>query len=512
MKTRSILTKLVIVGAIIIFASCNKETSPTTGWEYNNTKNGGFEVVPYDEQETGPGLVLIEGGTYVMGRTEQDVLYDWNNIPRRVTVSSFYMDETEVRNLDYLEYLFWLKRVFSTDFIEVYTKALPDTLVWRDKLAYNEPYVQLYLRHPAYRDYPVVGVNWLQADAYCKWRTDRVNEYILIREGILKVNPDQLPNDNFVTETYLAGMYDGAVKNDLIDISQSGQGTGTRKVRMEDGIFLPEYRLPTEAEWEYASLGLIGNTLYERVIERRLYPWNGHVMRTDEDKNMGEFVSNFKRGRGDNMGVAGNLNDAADITAPVYAYWPNDYGLYNMAGNVSEWVMDVYRTLTPEDVTDFRPFRGNVYYTQALDVDGNLQKNDTTNRLMWKPVKVNTNRLNYRKSDNINYLDGDATSTAKADLWGPVEVDSSARDTTSRDTTGLINNNVAEESTSTEMYQYSVSSMVNDKARVYKGASWKDRAYWNVAGTRRYMDQKQSTDFIGFRCAMTRVGSPIGNY
>jgi hypothetical protein len=62
------------------------------------------------------------------------------------------------------------------------------------------------------------------------------------------------------------------------------------------------------------------------------------------------------------------------------------------------------------------------------------------------------------------------------------------------------------------MYEYGATSMINDNARVYKGASWKDRAYWNVAGTRRYLDEKQATDFIGFRCSMTRVGSPIGNY
>ena len=135
-----------------------------------------------------------------MGRTEQDVLYDWNNIPRRVTVSSFYMDETEVRNLDWLEYLYWLRRVFGVDYPEVYKKALPDTLVWRDKLAYNEPLVELYLRHPAYREYPVVGVSWLQANDYCAWRTDRVNEYILIREGILKMDPSQSNEENFNTE------------------------------------------------------------------------------------------------------------------------------------------------------------------------------------------------------------------------------------------------------------------------------------------------------------------------
>ena len=79
---------------------------------------------------------------------------------------------------------------------------------------------------------------------------------------------------------------------------------------------------------------------------------------------MGDFVANFKRGRGDNMGVAGNLNDAADITAPVFSYWPNDYGLYNMVGNVAEWVLDVYRPLSFEDFDDFRSYRGNEFMTR----------------------------------------------------------------------------------------------------------------------------------------------------
>lgn len=101
-----------------------------------------------------------------MGRTEQDITMDWNNIPRRATVSSFYMDETEVANVHYLEYLYWITRVFGADYPEVYKRALPDTLVWRDKLAYNEPLVELYFRHPSYQQYPVVGVNWLQASDF----------------------------------------------------------------------------------------------------------------------------------------------------------------------------------------------------------------------------------------------------------------------------------------------------------------------------------------------------------
>ena len=130
---------LTIITISLALSSCSKKsTSPTTGWNYNETKSGGFEVnTKFTEQMTGPGLMFIEGGTFSMGRVEQDVMYEWNNVPRRVTVSSFYLDETEVSNTDYLEYLYWLKRVYGQSYPEVYTKALPDTLVWRDKLGYN---------------------------------------------------------------------------------------------------------------------------------------------------------------------------------------------------------------------------------------------------------------------------------------------------------------------------------------------------------------------------------------
>jgi len=335
---------LAVVG--LFAAACNKPTSNITGMNYNDPKNGGFDVVDYDEQETGPGLVLIEGGTFTMGAAEQDVMFDWNSIPRRITVSSFYMDETEISNLNYREYLYWINRVYGSEYPEVCKKALPDTLVWGDKLAYNDPLMAYYFRHPAYQDYPVVGVSWLQANDFCTWRTDRVNEQILVREGILEFAPgNDAASNNFNTDAYLAGLYTGVVKNGLPDYKTGEK----RPVRMEDGIVLPQYRLPTEAEWEFAAYSLVGNTDYERITDRKLYPWNGHFVRNAEDKNIGKMMANFKRGRGDNMGIAGNLNDNADITAPVYSYWPNDYGLYNMAGNVSEWVMDVYRPLTNED-------------------------------------------------------------------------------------------------------------------------------------------------------------------
>ena len=102
MKFNKIIPAVTLILSIVIFISCKKESSKSTGWDYNNPKNGGFEVRPYAEQQTGPGLVFIEGGTFTMGQTQDDLMYDWNNQPRRVTVSSFYMDEKEVWNLDYL--------------------------------------------------------------------------------------------------------------------------------------------------------------------------------------------------------------------------------------------------------------------------------------------------------------------------------------------------------------------------------------------------------------------------
>jgi sulfatase modifying factor 1 len=520
---------LSVVAGSMLIASCGTERSPVTGWAYNDPQNGGFEKVPYEEQETGPGLVLIEGGTFTFGRTEQDVTYDWNNVPRRVTVSSFYMDETEVSNFSYLEYLYWTNRVFGPSYPEVYLKALPDTLVWREKLAYNEPYVEYYLRHPAYRDYPVVGVNWLQANDFCSWRTDRVNEFILIREGLLEHVPTPTETDYFSTESYLAGKWGGQLKQKLPSFDDQAP---ERDVRMEDGIFLPKYRLPTEAEWEYASYGLIGNTIGERITDRRIYPWNGHGVRNPEEKYIGQIMANFVRGNGDYMGVAGWLNDNADVTAPVYSYWPNDYGLYHMAGNVSEWVLDVYRPLTSEDADEFRPFRGNVFQTQQRDsTDGTILVNDNvpiyqkfkhsvskpvgTNgsnvgtveevvedsilvsipgRVMWRDVSINyasdnlDERRNYKTADYIGEKDGDVNSSIYYEQGEDAYTTKAGK----------------------LMYEYAKTSLVNDVAHVYKGGSWRDRAYWLNPGTRRFLDQRQSLAYLGFRCAMTRVGSPAG--
>lgn len=492
MKIKFGTSLTLVAAALLVLSSCGgKNLSSKTGWKYNNLENGGFEVNTSYNQETGPGLVFIEGGTFTMGRIDEDILYDWDNPPTRVTVSSFYMDETEITNTDYLEYLHWLKRVFlNTDpdlYSKVYRDALPDTLVWRNALAYNEPFVDYYLRHPAYANYPVVGVSWLQANEYCKWRTDRVNENVLITKGIMEVDPNQQGRENFNTGAYLAGQYEGVVRKNLPSLDPN---IPERKVRMEDGMMFPRYRLPTESEWEFAALANISDG--ENIDDRKLFPWRGNTIRNNKKKNYGKIMANNVRGRGDMMGVSGALNDNAAITAPVKSYWPNDFGLYDMGGNVSEWVMDVYRPLSFDVVSEFRPFRGNVFETQIRDADGYLVDKDSLGRIPTRAMTAaeNLNRRNYLQSDNRNYLDGDLASSIG---YNNPEADS---------TLG-----------SSRMYHQGkgkdeIFSRITDKSRVYKGGSWKDRAYWLIPGTRRYLDERASKDDIGFRCAMTRLGRP----
>ena len=323
-------TSPLLIATIFLLGSCKSGSNPTatnpggistaTGLEYNADE--GFQVLDFRGQPEGPNLVFIEGGRTVLGSYEEDVFNTHDNLERAVTVASFYMDETEVANIHWLEYLYYVKLDSSREF---YESALPDTVVWARDLAYNDPYVDHYLRYPGFRYFPVVGVTWKQAVDYCEWRTAVVNLKLAEEAGL-----EELP----------------------------AESTGSNRIPLESGVVLPNYRLPSEAEWEYAAQALIGTQwLDENQTHKRLYPWDGHALRNPYGKNMGEFLANFKRGRGDYAGIAGKLNDGAMITDYIYSHPPNDFGLYNMAGNVNEWVFDVYRPLSFQDMEDLNPVR-----------------------------------------------------------------------------------------------------------------------------------------------------------
>lgn len=553
MLRKCIFTLTVLASITIVFTGCSRNgsvksgESSATGWKIG--ENGGFDYKgkDYKDQIQGPNLILIHGGTFTKGRVQDDVMKDWNNAPTRMQVRSFYMDETEVTNLMYIEYLDWLKRVFVQEdgTNPIYISALPDTLVWRNQLGYYDDMVNNYLRHPAFRTHPVVGVSWQQANNFAKWRTNRVNELILEEKGWIakgaRTSDAIKGRVNFDTETYLkrpdlvyGENYTAdnvrAAENDTEDQTQSfvgrraqitvrGEGTEEDDVKVtnasvEYGIVLPEYRLPTESEWEYAALGLAGIREYNSYQGKKKYPWSGDTSRVTQSRNAGDQLANFKQGRGDYSGVAGWSNDDAEITADVYQYPPNDFGLYGMAGNVSEWVADVYRPLTNNEVSDMNYFRGNLFQTYITEdgkasvnndvinydnnpngrsvysqLPGSIQKqnivpNDFDSEFTNEQL-LNTNGL---AADNLAYADGDKLFQREKGNPDGEEMYTNAFDET----------RIAEEKRLT---------LVSNTTRVIKGASWKDRAYWLDPAQRRYMPEFLAADYIGFRCAMSYLGS-----
>jgi gliding motility-associated lipoprotein GldJ len=548
------LKVMLLLTLMLGFASCSKKSktdsaSRGTGWNVSSSKGGFTKGSAHKTQETGPGLVFVEGGTFTKGLVQDDVMHDWNNIPNQQHVMSFYMDETEVTNLMYLEYLEWLKKVYpptEANYKNIYEGASPDTLVWRNRLGYNETMTNNYLRHPAYANYPVVGVNWVQAVEFSKWRTDRVNEAVLEKNGYLKKNAKSLDvsaESNFNTETYLAAptMTYGGNEEILLKgrgASKKGPKPGKDGKVVEEknvyaqrssGILLPEYRLPTESEWEYAAAADVGQREYNIYKGQKKYPWSGSYTRSGKRSNKGFQLANFKQGNGDYGGIAGWSDDGADITNEVKKYPANDFGLYDMAGNVAEWVADVYRPIVDVETNDFNYFRGNVYTKNKIGKDGKIEviTNNTivydtlsNGKLVAKrlageiaqvPVDDNETylRQNFSTSDNINYRDGDKQSS-KYYKFGGADADK-GKISDKENMYNAPKHNVKIDSLGVMDRKYDKSNkrttLINDAVRVYKGGSWRDRAYWLDPAQRRFFPQDMATDYIGFRCAMSRVGS-----
>lgn len=353
MKMKNLST-LCTLAAVSMLASC--------GMFGKNSNKGGL---PNDGQLHGvapgnkysmpkpPGMVYIPPGTFHMGPSDEDVNYAYTARNKQVSINGFWMDATEITNNEYRQFVNWVRdstaaklmgfvknvdgvdqvdwakaktikwgdkatiekidqlilspenRIFgkkeldasklvyhsetfdnkeaakrenagkprSVFIVKKDVRIYPDTLVWiRDfSYSYNEPMTKRYFSHPAFGNYPVVGVSWVQATAFCEWRTHYLNSFL------------------------------------------------ESKKRAQES----DFRLPTEAEWEYAARG--GRS-------QSMFPWGNYYLRNKK----GCLLANFKPGRGNYP------EDGGFYTVRADAYWPNDFGLYNMAGNVAEWTSSLY--------------------------------------------------------------------------------------------------------------------------------------------------------------------------
>ena len=224
-----------------------------------------------------------------------------------------------------------------SNFLVSQTEAIyPDSLVWmRDfSYSYNEPFTRLYFSHPSYNEYPVVGVTWKQAVAFCHWRTNNSNFYL---------------------------------------------DKGNKRDEKIDGI----YRLPTEAEWEYAARG--------NSKTNAMYPWGSPYTKTKE----GRLLANFKPGRGDYFGSDAKNDNI--YTSKVQSYPENGYRLYDMAGNVAEWTSSVYYEGGYNFMGDFSP---DLQYN-AKEEDPNSMKRKVIRGGSWKDIAYNcqVSTRNYEYQD-----------------------------------------------------------------------------------------------------------------
>ncbi len=531
-----ILTSLLLVNC----NSAGKQKSTLTGWNFNDPKYGNYiKGKPFMGQEPPIGMVSIEGGTFTMGHVQDDVMFDWNTTPTKMHIRSFFMDEVEVTNSEYMLYLQNIRDVFppkEKKYRQIYNSILPDTLVWRRSLGNTDLLSENYLRHPAYADYPVVGVSWIQATQYCKWRTNAVNLKTLIEKGYIKniFENDSIRNffdtDLFLTDAKL--LFDG-------DTTVYKKGMPIRKIRKKgepkpakgafqgrpitpsDGVLTQKFRLPTEAEWEYAAKAIVENREYNNVKGRKKYAWKGKYTRERSRRYRGNQLANFKQGKGDYSGLPGWSSDGSDIPIRVKSYPANGFGLYDMSGNVAEWVADVYRPIIDNEANDFNYFRGNMFTKKMINKDGkvviignsDLAKVtydtlpngkiiiiDLPGTIKYVPVTKDDTymRRNYRMSNNTSLNDGDHSSSR---YYRDDETQLSLK---SRMYNSPVEPSIEKDSiTGRFIKKYDSkrrTTLISNQTRVYKGGSWRDREYWLDPAQRRYLPQYVSTNYIGFRC------------
>ena len=401
------MKRILILLAVVVLYSCSQENGELIGVQ---NRDAWYQPDPF-------GMLFIPMGSYNMGPSDQDVPYALTAQSKTVSVQAFYMDQTEISNNEYRQFVYhvrdsiarrimgeevdeeyyltsvnefdeeldpptinwyaklkwneaesrealepmflspgerfmrrreidarklnytyyWIdfkraarresrdaltaepgeRHKFNTDRSSFIMKDIvnvyPDTLAWIHDFTYsfNEPMTQNYFWHPAYDDYPVVGVSWKQATAFCVWRTQYFDNYLV--EG--------------------------------------------------GGVIVNDFRLPTESEWEWAARG---------GLDLSPYPWGGPYIRNSR----GCFLGNFKPMRGN------YVDDGGFHTVKVNSYNPNDFGLFCMAGNVAEWTSNAFDESAYNFAHDLNPD----YLYDAKDSDPEVLKRKVIRGGSWKDI------------------------------------------------------------------------------------------------------------------------------
>lgn len=531
-----------------------KKFTSTTGWKPNDQRGWFFNGKKKPNVKAWPGMVYIEGGSFTMGMVKDDVMHDWNNTPKRMQVRSFFLGETEITNYQYREYLTWLKVVFPPEeeqYKYIYEGSLPDPEVFNNKLSRNDFDNETYLFSTEFSYYPVVGVTWLQASNYCDWLTDRANEKALMDKGILSKDFYSNEEYNYGSKYFDAESYKNSDSNvsEAIDTTRLARQTNIRSTnqrvqkanRATAALEVTPFRLPTEAEWEYAALALPAEREYNEYKGKSVVQ---NELRGEKGRSRGQYMANFKVGRGDYSGIGGYGNDGSAITSDVRKYQSNEFGVFGMYGNVAEWTADVYRPIIDDEANDFNYFRGNVYETTIDNSNGGFEKfeddviYDTVNSgsLVYTSLpgkykkEIEENNINYRDGDRMSSLNpraeddftGYSSNTTIDSLGNIIEIPTS--DSTAGFATGFppANSSSTEEMYNAPSRKFYVdekgrvilekddqmrTSEISDEVRVVKGGSWRDPIYWLDPGQRRFLHQAEANSWIGFRVAQDYQGS-----
>lgn len=332
------LTYRLLFGSLVILLSIScidvqyltgTMRSTATGALFNQGEDS-FQTYTVKSQAIGPNMIFMEGGMIVMGTMAERSPHDPNPYKERtVSLASFFVAKTVTTNIEWREYLHDLENNGTE---EAYQKALPNEQVWKRELAFNDDLEQNYAWTPGFNKYPAVGISWEQANDYCEWRTHAVNRILAEKAG---------------------EEYDPEEDNSHL---------------IEAGIIVAGYRQLTEAEYERTARGLSKQENGILQASQRAYAWEGLSLRGETGPYKGKFLANFKRGPGHYKGLPGE-NNSNGATCSVYDYPPTEEGVYIGHGNVREWVQDVYRPLSSQDVEDFNPVRRNDILDPESDYD-----------------------------------------------------------------------------------------------------------------------------------------------